>query len=248
MAAAKTKFPLSKTQLLVLDPDAQHTSIPISQKCITLAYLSVGEAEEDRAYWPRISSATFLIEQGKSAENHVRVDFRDPAWQSLLLDVEIPRLLQQKQYDGLYLDTLDSIPYLEHTHSERYRGMRNSLDAWLRNLRQRYPNLILLAKGTEGLEIAAPHVDGYVSDGLFATWDADTRRYRKTSQDEQQWRLAQIENAKTQHEAPVFTIEYVDPAQPTLAHWAWQESKKQDVRPFITDHGLSALRVDLNDW
>ncbi len=229
--------------LVVVDPDHAPDLSKLPRSTIKLAYLSIGEAEHYRPYWARISSAPFLAESNKEWEGNQRVDFRDPAWQKILLEEEIPRRLSQG-YDGFMLDTLDAIPYLEKTYPKRYAGMQDALCQWLKQLRLRYPDLLIAANGTESLVLAAPFVDAYVTEGLFATWDASGKYYRKVKAEEKTWRHAQLRRALALHNRPVWNVEYAASGQTVLQTWAKAQSRQQGFIPFVSERELNVLHAD----
>ena len=80
-------------QLVILNHDARRPTELPGGPTIPLAYLSIGEAESSRPYWPRVSGKTFVVEPNPAWPDNVRVDIRDRRWQSILLDEEVPRLL-----------------------------------------------------------------------------------------------------------------------------------------------------------
>jgi len=208
---------------------------------LVLGYLSVGEAETNHSYWSRIQSRSFVIEPNPDWVGNYRVDIRDRRWQGILLDEEIPRLLAAG-YRGLMLDTLDTAPYLERRDPVRFEGSRDSLVEFLAQVRQTYPTLILLANGTDTLIDAAPYVDGYVTEGIFATYDVAPLRYRRSTSAEREWRLAQVEAALDRARRPVFSVEYAaDDAPDGLAAWAASQSRLHGFRPFVTTKNLDRL-------
>jgi len=219
-------------QMVILDPDRHAPLSSWPAGCLKLASLSVGEAEDSRPYWAKISSAPYLIEQDRDQEGAVRVDFRDPRWQRLLSEEEVPRALRQG-YQGLLLDHLDSPPYLEQKDPGRFTGNRAALANWLARLREAYPSLVLLAKGADALVTAAPYVDGYVVEGIFTIWDPAAAQARRSTREERDQALDQIGNALALASRPVFTIDPVGSGDHPLAAWAIKESKKHGFRPPI---------------
>ena len=208
---------------------------------LVLGYLSLGEAETSRAYWPQIARQSFVVERNPDWPDNYRVDIRDRRWQNILLEQEIPRLLASG-YQGLMLDTLDSAPYLERREPERFDGGRKSLRDLLARIRKTFPRLILLANGTDTLVDAAPYVDGYVTEGIFATYDASPLRYRPTTAAEREWRLAQVTAALDRARRPVFSIEYAAGDAPQdLSEWAANQSRLHGFRPFVTAKSLNRL-------
>ncbi|HEX2660608.1 MAG TPA: endo alpha-1,4 polygalactosaminidase [Polyangia bacterium] len=211
-----------------------------SSSALVLGYLSIGEAETTRAYWPQIARRPFVVERNPDWPDNYRVDIRDSRWQAILLDEEIPRLLAAG-YQGLMLDTLDNAPYLERREPTRFEGSRDGLRDFLGRVRKKFPKLILLANGTDTLVDAAPFVDGYVTEGIFATYDASPLRYRRTTASEREWRLAQVKAALDRARRPVFAVEYAGPESGELAAWAVEQSRQHGFRPFVTEKSLNRL-------
>ncbi len=228
------------TQMAVLSGDPRIPLADLPRDTIRLGYLSVGEADPRRDYWNEVRGAPFLVEPDPSWPDNVRVDLRDPQWQAVLLDQEIPRLLALG-FDGLMLDTIDTAPYLEAKDGVRFAGMRAALRDLLRAIHQRYPKAPLIANGTEALVDAAPFVDGFVVEGVFATYDFGRRLYRETTADERSWKLAQIDQALAVANRPVFTIEYADVGDAALSDWAASQSEHRGFRPFVTVKDLNML-------
>jgi len=230
-------------QMVVLSGDQR---IPIKEfppATIRLAYLSVGEADTRRPYWPAIAGAPFLVEPNPNWPG-VRVDVRDPRWQDVLLREELPPLLE-RGYDGVMLDTIDTVPYLETKDPARFAGSRQALRDWLRRLRTEFPRAIVVANGTEGLVDAAPFVDGFVVEGVFALYDPATHAYRPTTDAEQAWKLGAISRALAIARRPVFTIEYADAGDATLGREAAQQSASQGFRPYVGVRDLNTAPATL---
>jgi len=229
-------------ELVVLNHDPRSSLRAPRTSAIVLAYLSIGEAELGRPYWPEVRGKSFVIEANPSWPDNVRVDIRDRRWQSILLDHEVPRLLAQG-YRGLMLDTLDTAPYLERRDPVRFAGARKALIQFLALLRRSYPDAFLLANGTDTLVDAAPYVDGYITEGIFATYDPEPGTYRPTTPAEREWRLAQVTAALGRARRPVFSIEYAgDRGAPAgLSEWAARQSREHGFRPYVTTKNLDRL-------
>ncbi len=228
------------TQMAVLAGDPRIPLADLPRDAIRLAYLSIGEADPRRAYWNEVRGAPFLVEPNPSWPENVRVDLRDPQWQAVLLNQEIPRLLAMG-FDGLMLDTIDTAPYLETKDPARFGGMRDALRELLRAIHQKFPRAPLIANGTEALVDAAPFVDGYVVEGVFATYDFGRRLYRQTTAEERTWKIAQIDQALAVARRPVFTIEYADVGDAALSGWAAGEAERHGFRPYVTVKDLNML-------
>lgn len=221
------------SQMTIVDTDRVPVPTTISSTApLRIAYVSVGEAEDRRPYWSRIEKENYLVVLDKETEGNTRVDFRDAAWQTLLLKEEIPRILTSGA-QGLMLAHLDSIAFLEDREPEHFAGSLHALQLWLVKLRNIYPGLILIAEGTKTLEPAAIMVDGYLTDGIFTEWNAVGHHARRRTTEERDERLDDIGNAFALTPHPVFNLEYADVGDKRLTRWVTQESVKRGYRPFI---------------
>ena len=228
------------TQMVVLSGDSP---VPLGQlpaDTIRLAYLSVGETDAQSSTWRAVKDQSFIVEPNPNWPGNMRVDIRDERWQQLLLRQEVPRLLTMG-FDGLMLDTLDTVPYLESKDPSRFAGSRRALADWLRALRRIAPRAVVIANGTESLIDAAPFVDGFVVEGVFAMYDFGRRVYRATTDDERAWKLAVVGRARSVAPRPVFSIEYADVGDIHLGRWAADEAAKHGFRPYVSVKDLNVL-------
>jgi len=228
------------TQMVVLGGDPQIPPGSFPRETLRLGYLSVGEADPRRPYWNEVRGAPFLVEPNPTWPENVRVDLRDRNWQEILLTREIPRLLEQG-FDGLMLDTIDTAPYLEAKDPARFAGSRQALRDFLGQLRTRFPRAPLIANGTSALADAAPFVDGFVVEGVFATYDFGRRLYRETTSQERDWKLARIADAMAVARRPVFTIDYADVGDIALARWAESAAIERGFKSYVGVRDLNTL-------
>jgi len=242
------------TELVILSDDPRIPLRAIHPRTVRLAYLSVGEAESGRTYWRSIQRRSFLVEENPDWPGNIRVDIRDRRWQDVLLNTEAPRLLGMG-FQGFMLDTIETAPYLEAKDPVRFAGARQALRELLAAFRHSFPGAIILVNGTEALVDAAPFVDGYVTESLFATHDAAAENgggYRPTTAEERSWRLAQVDRALARARRPVFTVEYAadgggdgngrEPGAPgRLAAWAAGMARRRGFKPFITVRAINRL-------
>jgi uncharacterized protein (TIGR01370 family) len=228
------------TGMVVLSGDPRVKLDDFPRQTLRLAYLSVGEADANRGYWHAVQHHSFLIEPNPDWPQGLRVDLRDKRWQEMLLGDEAPRLLGLG-FQGFMLDTIDTAPYLESKDPVRFAGSRQALREWLRNLRAAFPQAVVLANGTAALADAAPYVDAYVVEGVFATYDFGHRVYRPTTANERTWKLDQIARAQAVARRPVFTIEYADFGDVDLGRWAASESARHGFHPYVAVKELNAV-------
>jgi len=228
------------TQMVVLSGDPRIPLDSLPRETIRLGYLSVGEADAHGGYWSDVRERPFLVEPNPNWPDNMRVDVRDERWQELLLAREAPRLLGLG-FQGFMLDTIDIPPYLERRDPARFAGSRRALRDLVGRLRQAHPKAILIANGGEALSEVAPFVDGYMVEGVFATYDFRQRAYRATTEVERAWKLGQIDKARAVAAHPVFTIEYADIGDVDLGRRAAAEATRRGFHPYVTVKELNAV-------
>jgi uncharacterized protein (TIGR01370 family) len=219
-------------QMVVVSGDPRIPIGDFPSATIRLAYVSVGEADPRRPYWPAVRGQQFLVEPNPEWPDNIRVDVRDARWQEILLREEVPRLMQLG-FDGLMLDTIDTAPYLENKDPGRFAGSRQALRDWMRRLRESFPRAVVIANGGAALVDAAPFVDGFVIEGVFSIYDQGRKIYRATTDAERTWKLGAIARAREVAPKPVFSLEYADVGDVTLSRWAFQESVRHGFRPYV---------------
>lgn len=108
-----------KVALVVVDPDdsgfskKQVSELKNSGKRV-LAYLSIGEAENWRAYWQKgwnKNPPAWLGEENPDWEDCFEVQYWNPEWKKIVFE-RIERMFELG-YDGLYLDIVDGYEYWE---------------------------------------------------------------------------------------------------------------------------------------
>jgi cysteinyl-tRNA synthetase len=79
-----------------------------------IAYLSIGEAEDYRAYWQRAwktNPPAFLLAQNPEWKGNYRVKYWQPAWQKIIL-AAVDQIMAAG-FDGVYLDIVDGFETFE---------------------------------------------------------------------------------------------------------------------------------------
>jgi len=227
-------------QMVVLSPDPAIRLDSLPPETLRLGYLSVGEINATALPPHQARGAAYLVEPNPNWPLNVRVDIRDQSWRQMLLAEEAPHLLEMG-FQGFMLDTIDTAPYLETKDAARFGGSRRALHDFVQTLRQKFPGAIVIANGTDALADVAPFVDGFVVEGVYATYDFGRREYRATTAEERRWKLAQIDRARQIAPRPVFTIEYADVGDIELGRWAHRESERQGFRPYVTVKDINMI-------
>ncbi len=226
---------LANFDLAVVDPDAfPKISDLKTHDVVTLAYLSVGEAESYRAYWPRIQGADWIVRENPNWKENFLVDVRAPQWRALLLDEIIPPILA-KGFDGLLLDTLDTAPELEESDPVHYAGARAAMIELVRAIKTRYPKAYIVPNnGLALLEEMAPHIDGLMVEDLTHGYNFETKTYEPVPADLTREKLGALRRARALQEFPVFLVDYAKPGDTAAIARTRRVAQENNLVPYVT--------------
>lgn len=231
-------------QMLILERDAIGVLTPDDKqgkKCI--AYMSVGEVNTGRWYWPGIEDSEWVLEANPEWPDARLVDVRSPEWRELLVDVVAASLIEAG-YDGFMLDNVDTAEVLLRRDSERYQGADDAMIGIVRELRERYPDAVIIANG--GLSIVpqvADSLDAMMYEGTVSTWrrlDDGELCYHDITPQQRAWlrpRLLRVKNAGLQ----ILALEYVAPSDRAARKKVWNTVVRMGNNPFVSVRGLDLL-------
>ena len=90
-----------------------------------IAYLSIGEAEDYRAYWQRTwktNPPAFLLAQNPEWKGNYRVKYWQAAWQQIIL-ADVDKIMASG-FDGVYLDIVDGFETFESEDGHNFMDNR----------------------------------------------------------------------------------------------------------------------------
>jgi|GEM_PF-2441398 len=186
----------SPAALLVIDPDfysaEEIKSVKQSRK-IVLAYISIGEAENYRSYFPKIKGKSYLGSENPSWKGNFMVEYSHPEWKRILC--EYSQKIIEKGFDGLLFDVVDS--WENHgTNSQTRSSMTGLIVSLAEFLRAKNPALILLLQNSDRL-FENPKVmqlfNGLTQESLFYSWRAEHLSWHQ-----QRDKIARLRNLRQQ--------------------------------------------------
>jgi len=77
-----------------------------------VCYLSIGEAERYRDYWPAIAGGEVVLDENPDWPGNYKVRFWREDWQRII-DARVAAIAAQG-FDGVYLDIVDAFQHFEH--------------------------------------------------------------------------------------------------------------------------------------
>lgn len=193
--------------LLIVDPDGPP---PLRRyRGLVLAYLSVGEVHESRAYFARVP----IVCENEHWPGDFVVDLRDGRWRKMIVETLLPSLAG---YDGIFLDTVDRAFDTDQVPA---------MVGLIREIRAATPGKILVANNPETM-IEQIEVDGVMAEGIFTRYDFDAKTYGKADPAEAAARAVRYRGRR------VLNLEYA--VEPGLVDYALERSRAHGFLPYVT--------------
>lgn len=206
-----------------------------------IAYVSIGEAEESRAYWPRIKASNAIVASNPDWPGAWRIDVRSEVWRQLILDEIIPAIAA-KGFDGVFLDTLDVAPYLEASDPERFKGCRDAVIALVHEIRKRYPAFVIIPNNAlELLPDYGDAVDAAFVEDLYTRYDFETKTYGETPADVTAEKELVLDEFVRRTGLPVLTVLYAGSFESDLALRATKRAQAKGYDWYLTDVNLMSV-------
>ncbi|MDP2599165.1 MAG: endo alpha-1,4 polygalactosaminidase [Deltaproteobacteria bacterium] len=227
--------------LAILEPDAISPNSFKDLKTLFFGYLSVGEANTSRDYWPEIMGENFIVEENPDWPGAWRVDIRSPKWRQLLLEKVIPEILA-KGYQGLFLDTVDTAAYLEEKYPKKFAGSREAMVAFVQSIRARFPDALILPNNAlELLDDYGEVIYGVTVEDLYTHCRFLNRTCTQTPMEETKQREEILDRFQGRFKKPVFNILYHYGDEKNLVDYAIRRSRQKGYHWYLTTPDLNAL-------
>ncbi|HEY5346136.1 MAG TPA: MJ1477/TM1410 family putative glycoside hydrolase [Verrucomicrobiae bacterium] len=214
-----------------------------------IAYLSIGEAEDYRAYWQsswKTSPPAFLLGENPEWKGNYRVKYWQPAWQQIILpDVD---KIMASGFDGVYLDIVDGFETFEQygndfiddrVNPETKQSYRRDMVDWVKTIaaRARQTNSAALVIPQNGTQLFANAdflgaVDAVGVEDLFTDGD------KLQKADDTKYRLETLAPMLAAHK-PVLDVEY--PKRKERQAHARAAAAQNGLVWIVTDRQLKTL-------
>jgi len=234
---------------VVLEPDAvsdvQLAEFNTSRDSRTtlFSYLSVGEVGPSRQWRSSIDTSWVLGEN--RAWNSQVMDMANPAWREFLL--HRANELVRRGFQGFFLDTMDSYQLYAQTQDEKLR-QQQGLIAFVTSLKSQHPNIQLISnRGFELLPSIGQHLNVIAAESLYARWHGGTGGYQAVPQNDREWLLAQLINARNQYGLEALSIDYVQPSLRDDARQVARTISSHGIIPWVSTPGLDQVGVGLEE-
>lgn len=206
-----------------------------------LAYLSVGEAEDYRAYWQDSwddDPPEWLGQENLDWAGNFQVEYWTPEWQALMIKAIQSRV--DDGYDGVYLDLVDAYEAFEDEGRETARQeMIDFVVKLAKTARQSRSEFQIFVQNAEALttdEVYLNTIDGLGREELYYGFEgADNEQ---TPREETQAMLEDLERIKKAGKI-VLTVEYTN--RPEQIKKATESIRRAGFVPYFAPRDLDAL-------
>ena len=214
-----------------------------------IAYLSIGEAENYRAYWQsswRTNAPAFLLGENPEWKGNYRVKYWQPAWQKIIL-AEVDRIMAAG-FDGVYLDIVDGFETFEQdgknfvddrVNPETKQSYRRDMVDWVKAVaaRARKTNPAALVIPQNGTQLLA-HADFLGVVDAVGVEDLFTNGDKLQKAAETKYILEFLSLLTAEHK-PVLDIEYPKRKERQVA--AREQAAQHGFVWLVTDRQLKTL-------
>jgi cysteinyl-tRNA synthetase, unknown class len=204
---------------------------PDGSRRIVLAYMSIGEAESYRWYWPQ-RSREWLGRENRRWRGNYAVRFWHPQWQAIIFDYA-DRIVDAG-FDGVYLDRVDV--FEELGHGEEMIAFVERIAA---RVKARREGFLVISQNGDALipnERFRRAIDGFAREDLFYGETTDGVRNDADSIAESIARLRLL----AAEGKPVFVVEY--PKSEAQAQTATREIAEQNFIGLLAQRALDRPR------
>jgi polysaccharide biosynthesis protein PelA len=155
--------------VIVFDSDAHPDLAPLKGKTL-LGYVNIGEAENYRSDFKELKKQKLFLGENKAWKDHAVIDIRKSEWKNYVLDILIPKTLQQG-FSGVMLDAIESPLQRENDNAQQYSGMHEAAADLIGSIRVRFPDIkIMLNRGFEILPQVAEDIDMVMAETIYTDW------------------------------------------------------------------------------
>ncbi len=213
-------------ELLILDPDLYTKDEILEFKkigIIPIAYLNIAELETYRGY---SIPDSLILGKNPNWENHFYVDITSQAWQDLIFNDVIPKIIL-KDFDGFFLDMIDIVQIFPH--------FKDKVIDMVRLIKEKNKDKVVIANISWSLiDTLRSFVDAFLVEGLFTRYNFEKKKYSVRFEKEY---IDKVEALKKTGKK-VFTLDFLPEG----------DGRKKFIRNLSLHHGFTPYisTIELN--
>ncbi len=229
--SGRISVPFESFDMAILDPDVRLKSDVLPENFISIAYVSFGQASEYRSYWPKIKDQDWILGEARHRSHYV--DIRSRMWRDILIQEVIPDILA-KGFNGIFIDTLESLINLEKKNPGKYPGSRKATIELIRDVRAAYPKLMLISNNSyDILAEIAPYLSGILVESLNSTKSSKGNGYKWVNDEVRLQRTAFLKGIMRKHRLPIFTLDYAPADDREWVKRCIALSREEGFKPYV---------------
>lgn len=207
-----------------------------NKKSKLIAYVSLGEVEKSRTYYNKLKREWILGEN--RGWNSKIVDLRAKEYVDFIFENVFQKL---KEYDGFFLDTLDSYQLVLKSEEDKKMYEKAIVDV-IKKLKKMYPNKIIITnRGFEIVDDVNEDIEALVAESLFYGLEVGKEiKYKKMKEEDTKWLLDKLNYVKSKG-IKVIVIDYVEPKNRKLQKEVARKIYQLGFIPYVTDRFLNTI-------
>ncbi|PTR17699.1 uncharacterized protein (TIGR01370 family) [Nitrosospira sp. Nsp2] len=228
------------TQVVVEPENMDNLDYLREQGTKVFAYVSVGEVNATRRWYPEIPKSWF-VGSNKEWESNV-VDLTQQGWHDYLIDKYLSRLWEEG-YRGFFLDGLESYQRFA-VEPERRLAQEKALSLLIKRIHQHFPGVeLIFNRGFDVLPEVGQYAVALAAESLFQSWDSYTRKYESVIEPDRVWLMNKLRQVRNQYGLQIIVIDYVDPKQKELMRVTARRISDLGYTPWVANPGLDIIGV-----
>jgi polysaccharide biosynthesis protein PelA len=212
---------------------------------VILGYISGGEIEQVRDDFEQVKAANVLLKENPHWPGAFAVDVRHPEWTRYLIEDVIPDVLQHG-FQGIFIDTLDSVEDLEVNDPVKYAGMIQAAATMVSTIRQHYPDIkIMVNRGFRVMPLIAKDVDYVLAEGILVNYDFEKGNHSLFPDEIYQEYVNKMRQLKK--EAPhlqLFTLDYWNMDDEKTVKEIYAKQHANGFFPYVTTIDLDNIHAE----
>jgi uncharacterized protein (TIGR01370 family) len=221
-------------KMVILDPD-HYTKAEIDAfhdyGLKVIAYLSLGEVDPNRWYFPYFEKNDFILGKNKYWNSYY-INLKKKEVHRIFLQQIIPNILI-KGFDGLFFDTVDAVaPYTER------KNMMPDMSRLIHSIRNNWKDIYLIQNGGLFLlDETQQDIQAVLVEDVVTSYDFVQKKYLMKETVEFEKKIRQLQLIQKKYQLPVLIIDYAD-----------SRKMYRNVKKILDDAGFNFFisTIDLN--
>lgn len=209
---------------------------------IVLAYISIGEVNSSRSYFPYLKEKKLLLENNPNWPDAFLIDIRNPEWGTYIIETLIPAILKDG-FDGIFIDTLDSPIEKERANPQKFEGMKNSAVNIIEKARLKFPEMkIMLNRAYVIAPEVATSIDYILGESVCNTYDFSSKKYVPVDDEASANQVKSLGELKKKNpRLEVMTLDYCDEKDQPRRREIYKKEKENGFIPYVTTIDLGKV-------